>query len=179
MQVQKPRRYEMHLCPTGTCPHAWDDVAPELHVHHKDDRCPKCNAHRFVNAHGSIQPSRRCGCSITVTGSTLLGRSRSIKMWTTCWCRAWVVPVHQVVQSFFDDAEFRAHVSTNRDAGDPTSIFNSEAMKRLDMALGGALQPDRQFKCIPFDGGGDGVQVRSQTRKVKWQACPVHVAPVA
>jgi hypothetical protein len=60
MQVQKAHQYEMHLCPTGTCPHAWGDIEPALYVRHKDDRCPKCNAHRFVNAHGCIQPSRRC-----------------------------------------------------------------------------------------------------------------------
>jgi hypothetical protein len=43
-------------------------------------------------------------------------------------------------------------------------------MKKLNTDLGGAFEPDRRVRCIPFDGGGDGVQVRSITCSIKRQA---------
>ena len=70
-----------------------------------------------------------------------------------------MLPISAVVQSFYDDNDFLANVSKYRDREDEASIFSSPAFETHNQLLGGAFNSDREIPCIPFELGGDGVQV--------------------
>jgi hypothetical protein len=60
----------------------------------------------------------------------------------------------------FDDAKFASNVAQRRNANDPTCVFSTPAMKKQNQMLQGAFNRDADELCIPFELGGDGVQVR-------------------
>jgi hypothetical protein len=67
--------------------------------------------------------------------------------------------VKEVVQSLFDDADFAENVAKHRNENDPTCVFSTAAMKHQNQMLQGAFSCDANELCIPFELGGDGVQV--------------------
>jgi hypothetical protein len=76
-------------------------------------------------------------------------------------CRAWVYRLEHVVQSLFDNAEFAASVGRHRDPNDPACIFSTPAMKAQNAALNAAFDVNSDVLTVPFELGGDGVQVWS------------------
>jgi hypothetical protein len=72
-------------------------------------------------------------------------------------CRAWNLGVKSVVQSLYNEQVFSDAVGTFRNHH--TSTFQFAAMRKVDESTGGALTTDSGPSTIPFEIGGDGVQV--------------------